>query len=322
MQLKQKALDRHGGWVTAISRAAKLRQAMFDRGAAAWRAATGDPRGTYVCPLCTQGFARVALEHDVLAIEHVPPKAQGGRPLLLTCRACNSTAGHTVDAAASARDRTRAIAQAVTQKRGSATGTARLVVGGVETNVRYTAGPEGVTIVVPNNMNQPGRPETQIDFIRSLDAQGKGQDLKMTFTPHAKFHVRYAQIGDLRSAYLGAFAAYGYRYAFHPRLLVVRKQLMEPDIDVVGPAGWLLDVPNRFQNPSITGIRAPTLSLAVRVGLGVVILPWLEGPPDVYRELAKAFDSMPQVEVTGVQLGWPTEMRMVLDLPDDPIQAV
>ena len=36
----------------------------------------------------------------LLSVEDVPPRHSGGRPLVLTCKACNSTAGHSIDAVA------------------------------------------------------------------------------------------------------------------------------------------------------------------------------------------------------------------------------
>ncbi len=41
---------------------------------------------------------------DVLTDEHVPPKAVGGQPLLLTCANCNHTAGSRLDAHAERRE--------------------------------------------------------------------------------------------------------------------------------------------------------------------------------------------------------------------------
>src|SRR5687767_11812847 len=81
-----------------------LKKRLFNQGAVAAAAAWGIEEN-YVCPLCGVVFTRFALEDGGLSLEHVPPKAAGGRSIILTCRPCNNRAGHTVDAAASSRSK-------------------------------------------------------------------------------------------------------------------------------------------------------------------------------------------------------------------------
>jgi len=64
----------------------------------------------YVCPLCItrdrlQAFHREALATAQLTVEHLPPRRAGGRPLVLTCAACNHGAGTALDAHAKAAGR-------------------------------------------------------------------------------------------------------------------------------------------------------------------------------------------------------------------------
>jgi len=54
----------------------------------------------YICPLCLRGYTKLALDqnfHNPLTLEDVPPKSLGGKPLLLTCKECNSKAGYMLD---------------------------------------------------------------------------------------------------------------------------------------------------------------------------------------------------------------------------------
>jgi hypothetical protein len=54
----------------------------------------------YICPLCLKGYTKVALDqnfHNPLTLEDVPPKSLGGKPLLLTCKECNSKGGYLLD---------------------------------------------------------------------------------------------------------------------------------------------------------------------------------------------------------------------------------
>ena len=51
----------------------------------------------YVCPQRLQAFPESALATGWLTREDVPPKSVGGKKLVLTCRNCNSAAGHEMD---------------------------------------------------------------------------------------------------------------------------------------------------------------------------------------------------------------------------------
>ena len=55
--------------------------------------------GLYACPICSLLLPREATDSGDLTLEHVPPEPVGGKGIVLTCKQCNSTAGHTVDAA-------------------------------------------------------------------------------------------------------------------------------------------------------------------------------------------------------------------------------
>jgi hypothetical protein len=61
------------------------RSEFFDRGVAAYQRVTRTDADVYFCPICEQAFGRDALADKRLTLEHVPPRALGGRPILLTC---------------------------------------------------------------------------------------------------------------------------------------------------------------------------------------------------------------------------------------------
>jgi hypothetical protein len=60
-----------------------------------------------VCPICRKPFTVEALDDGRLSKEHVPPQSVGGHELLLTCTACNNTAGTKLDAAAKTKEDVR-----------------------------------------------------------------------------------------------------------------------------------------------------------------------------------------------------------------------
>jgi hypothetical protein len=59
-----------------------------------------DFKNGYICPLCFDPFFISDLDNNSpnpLTIEHVPPESLGGKPILLTCKKCNSISGHSLD---------------------------------------------------------------------------------------------------------------------------------------------------------------------------------------------------------------------------------
>lgn len=51
----------------------------------------------YICPICIEPFSDI----NLLSREHVPPESAGGKMICLTCKPCNSRAGHSIDYAMS-----------------------------------------------------------------------------------------------------------------------------------------------------------------------------------------------------------------------------
>jgi hypothetical protein len=65
-------------------------------------------RGNTACPLCFTPFTSAeASSGRSVTLEHVPPKALGGKALCLTCKSCNAGAGRDVDQLAARNVRSR-----------------------------------------------------------------------------------------------------------------------------------------------------------------------------------------------------------------------
>ena len=59
-----------------------------------------DIPNSYICPLCIKCFSKIELDqtrNNCLTLEDVPPKILGGKPLTLTCKKCNNSAGSLLD---------------------------------------------------------------------------------------------------------------------------------------------------------------------------------------------------------------------------------
>src|SRR5688572_28923397 len=174
-----------------MSRKTSRRKAFFERGAQAWRRISGDERHIYVCPLCVRGLRADALAARLLSIEHVPPRSVGGKPLTLTCKECNSRAGHTVDAASDAHEHLVALAEAMSPTGARVTGTGKLRLKDLPpVNIRYSAERGNVEFNVLRPGNNPNAFATHFAAVNDAINSGTTGDFKHFFTPDARFRGR------------------------------------------------------------------------------------------------------------------------------------
>lgn len=264
----------------------QMRERLFRQGAEAWHRATGDDRGIYVCPLCGWGFTPAALEFEqpLLSLEDVPTRAVGGRRLVLTCRNCNSRAGHGIDKAVAAREEARRLEDSLLRKKTSYARPGRIELDGLVTNADISITPQATTIIVPIERNNPIMREEQIRLWKERTSE-RALEFNMNFSLPG-YSPRKAQLGDLKSAYLAAFAVFGYHLAFHPRMHIVRRQLWETDSELITHA-WL---PNRKGRHGVFIMKEPVSCLAISLRIHDVVLPWIDGPDDVYATVQSAFD--------------------------------
>ena len=126
----------------------------------------------YLCPLCLHGFDEDSISS--LSWEDVPPKSMGGKPLLLTCRTCNSVAGHEVDHHGQKAERFRAF----TAREVDATLPARLSTEGLaDVNVNVSWTDDGSMAVA--GIKESNNPQTLRDFEAILNQRhldGLGRD--------------------------------------------------------------------------------------------------------------------------------------------------
>ncbi|WP_369188879.1 HNH endonuclease [Streptomyces sp. R08] len=85
-------MDKRERW---FSEGAPLFRQLLVRNGLADRLPTDDLY--YLCPCCLYVFPFESVAAQILTIEHVPPKALGGKEMLLTCKRCNNDAGRDFD---------------------------------------------------------------------------------------------------------------------------------------------------------------------------------------------------------------------------------
>lgn len=286
---------------------------MFHRGASALSAVRPDISGLYGCPLCLRAFPIEALAANVLTEEHAPPRSRGGDVVCLTCSECNHTAGMELDCHVEVsetlldfvrRQDTRPI-------RG------RFGVNGVMQRGEISMKDGRLQMIGVPKRDRPGTKEQIIAaFDQIVDSENEPPaEINLTF--EETFSDRRATIGWLRSAYLVAFATFGYRYVLRPDLDVIRRQIREPDAETIRPP-VALDATADVTRRVIFLATAPTELSGVHVILGrrSVVLPDVDPDPS-YIERVEALQHRTEKvsHLHGKLIEWTTTARFMLDQP-------
>lgn len=285
---------------------------MFHAGATALRQYVGDG-DSYVCPLCLWGFNKHAVDTADLTIEHVPPASLGGQGILLTCRNCNTTSGRTLDSEMVKRDRFRRFTDTIFRGDSSYHGPAVLESAGERFNVELYR--NGKFIVLANNLGR-NSPAT-------VERWKEKRLMNFQLSCGVRYHPTQAALGDLRTAYLAAFALLGYRYVLQPAFNIVREQIIAPESRLIQAFSFVLDpgtTINRqvfeFSNPHCIGVQLDRV---------VVLLPVPGSSDDLYNRLASKYRAGDRADVSGrSDLGWPTGLELREDfgmsrLPPPPL---
>jgi hypothetical protein len=279
-----------------MNRAREKKRLIFAKGVAAVEHYIGTAE-YYICPLCMYGFPEAAIDAGQLTMEHVPPQKLGGRGLLLTCKECNNTSGYKLDAALYQREEQRLFAQTVLGHETEYKGRAKWIVDGETLNVEVYRDGKFLTIAGIPKENNPTVVKRMME-----GHSGSGR-----LTSRVRYHRRRADVGDLRTAYLAAFALLGYRYAFHPVFNPIREQIAAPDSKVLDRWSVRLDT----EVPVVRGIleaATPYRCLAVQLDRVAVLLPIPGRSDDLYEQLATATKG--RVDLRGDHLGWPKTFEL------------
>ena len=167
---------------------------------------------------------------EMLSLEDVPPKSIGGKPLVLTCRACNNRFGHLLDVNIRSGRDLREMAE------GKREAWIKLSHEGHTITAKAMFSPGGSIRIagVPEKSN----PKAHQSLFKNLDEIVARGSLDWDFTIGlASRHNKWREgVGWLRVAYLYVFAALGYNFILRPELNVVREQFQRPDDRVVPQA--------------------------------------------------------------------------------------
>jgi hypothetical protein len=268
----------------------------------------------YLCPLCLDVMLTVEeFGTNELTVEHVPPKALGGHELVLTCRTCNNHAGSKFDAEA---DKQRRLWQFLSGH-SEHPETAAFTLGDITTRVEMHAdGRAGMLLIGVPQINNPADMDLMEQHMRML-SETRNTDFSFTVTTRLRYFPDRARVSWIRTAYLAAFALFGWRYILQPTLQPIRDQLKNPSavtlplLSTYNPDGdpgrhelWVIKQPSDHQS---------LLAISGRHG---VFLP-LPNDPRSLEELARSLGARADEAVRhtfkGDMFPWPSRPEHLLD---------
>lgn len=267
---------------------------------------------TYLCPLCGGRFPIEALATGELTLEHVPPASRGGKAIILTCRPCNSEAGHQIDAEAARRDEMAQFLRVLVSGEPGEAGRAMATWGNQPLRIEVSVDADRtVDLRVLKESNDPRRVEAASSFMRELTNSGKTDGYKFNIIPAVRVHLRKAQIGDLKTAYLACVARFGYRYALQDALNPIRAQIARPEEQLL-KYWWMAR--NPLGAAQAIAVFIEDGIVAVAFGGATVFLPWPSKPVENYLDYMELLSNGQTVTFhERREYPWPRSFEAVLD---------
>lgn len=206
------------------------------------------PDNLFLCPICFKYFPEEAVDANLISLEHVPPKAVGGKVRTLTCRTCNNEAGTRLDSKLQKHLNFIEFDDNIPK---------------TELEIKYSLNdsvflpatlsqsPEGNLIIA----GQPHRSNPKdLERIMQNPPQNANQ---MTFRLQIPTYERHSRAAILRIAYLYAFSVLGYSFLMNPNLGVIRGQIRYPDESILPSWGIIRNEKLPDELVGINAIREP-----------------------------------------------------------------
>ena len=210
-----------------------------------------DIKDGYICPICINTFQESDLQSDSenqLTIEHVPPDSLGGKPIILTCKKCNSKSGHSLDKnlydLLLLWDFNSFLPNSKTNTKFELNGNK---VNGIinidekgtwKINIRTKYSNPNETKPFMEGMFPP---RTIFNPVLHPDKM-LGSEIKtskFSFGVKNNINIKHAEVATLRIAYLYAYTVFGNSLLVNTSLGKVRKQILNPDEDILPRPFWI-----------------------------------------------------------------------------------
>jgi hypothetical protein len=187
----------------------------------------------FICPICLNEFTQEHLNTKLeqhLTLEDAPPKSLGGKANVLTCKKCNNTCGHEVDAHLAKRikelDKTKFFNNSEAQ--------AKVMKDGVQVNGTIIVDEKGIMKMFHSIENN--NPVVLKKFINSVK---KNTVIDFTFMP-SKTNDDRLKLALLKTGYLLLFQKFGYSLILGKEYDRIRTQLQYPNELIYPLDFWFL----------------------------------------------------------------------------------
>jgi len=268
----------------------------------------------YLCPICGQGYFEKSAISGELTLEDVPPKAIGGKGLLLTCRDCNSKAGHKIDYHIKNHYDLNTFSKIMLGKSNNekASGDISIFAENFPATVQNTTNATEIRLI--ESANDPKKVERLKEHMSETSDSGKSNGFVFNISKTVKLDMRHMKIAFLKSGFLLVTALLGYVYAFNEKLAVVREQIRNPKSDLLGTTFWVEAGQGQFfAKRRIVAVPEPFPMLLVTFDNSAVILPDFSSPSDLYNIISQKWGKGRSINFTGKPYIWPDKAVMALD---------
>lgn len=238
------------------------------------------PDNSLICPLCW-----TETRYEELTLEHVIPGSVGGSTKVLTCRRCNNEHGSSLDAHLA---QYQTIADAF---KGHGAIPTELNINGKKlvANLKWSA--ESKTFEIVGKASDPRAQELVREDFKS--------DLVKEF--NVSFFLGYAknpfQTALLRAAYLVLFKKFGYAYAKHDIVQILRRRICDPSVESPRLGSFIMELRNAklpeaepylLTHGNVDGVPFYFVILRVKKSTTTffgVYMPHPQADPDKYFQL-------------------------------------
>ncbi len=291
-----------------------LKKKLFECGLKAISRATDTQISVYPCPICGKNFTEEDLSNNKLTLEHIPPEAQGGKGIALTCKECNNTAGHTVDAAVNTRNHLDGI-KTLLSKNGTFNTRVRMDFGHDtlrSVNYKLDIKDGAVRFYPVKGANRPDYSDNLKELIKQTNSTPNEERDPWNMTTRKRFNPWHAKVGDLRSAFLVCFASFGYKYAFAVELEPVRHQILNYHKKFLDY--FFISTESEFQpNFTLGFVTVPFSAIFCQLQNYGIFLPWKDSPKDFYEYLKNNNENLMNQSFSFTPIPWPKRFEAKLD---------
>jgi len=186
---------------------------------------------TYVCPICLDKFSVEDLKSSskkMLTLEDAPPKALGGHSNTLTCKKCNSEAGHKIDCHLNKR----LVELNVRSFLPNTSSKAKFTYNGITVNGQLQVENDGeITVKHNEKFNEPKGLKQYIESTK------KDNVIDLEFAP-SSVDTHRLEVALLKTAYMLAFEKFGYALILDKSYDIVREQIKNPEKYIYPMGFW------------------------------------------------------------------------------------